>query len=58
MKLSSSTEGLKLMLAAGKQSAWPPNGKISTCLCAGVMLQLYQNIRFAYINIFHALTFG
>lgn len=52
------TEGLKLMLAAGKQTAWKPNGKISTCLCAGVILKLYQNICFAYTNIFHALTFG
>lgn len=46
------------MLAAEKQTAWQPNGKISTCLCDGVILKLCQNIRFAYTNIFHALTFG
>lgn len=45
-------KGYSYLLAAEKQTAWEPNGRIQTCLCVGVILQLCQRICFDLISIY------
>lgn len=52
-------KGYSYLLAAEKQTAWEPNGRIQTCLCVGVILQLYQeNLLWPHRHFFNALTWA